>query len=79
MRCSMSPLMCNVGIVHQVEARLASKRAARAEAREIRMRELERQQQEVGAIKVKLHLFHLRCQHHLRAGNTIFFLNVPLL
>ncbi|KAI0237100.1 hypothetical protein LSAT2_012419, partial [Lamellibrachia satsuma] len=34
-------------IAEEVEARLASKRAARAEAREIRMRELERQQQEV--------------------------------
>lgn len=31
----------------QAEARLAAKRAARAEAREIRMRELERQQKEV--------------------------------
>ena len=80
--------MCNVGIVHQAEARLALKRAARAEAKEIRMRELERQQQEVDAIRVKLHLFNFRCQHHLWAGNTIFFSwssfliffrNVPLL
>lgn len=31
----------------QAEARLAAKRAARAEARDIRMRELERQQKEV--------------------------------
>ena len=31
----------------QAEARLAAKRAARAEAREIRMKELERQQKEV--------------------------------
>lgn len=31
----------------QAEARLAVKRAARAEAREIRMKELERQQKEV--------------------------------
>uniref|UniRef100_A0A672JXM1 Midasin-like n=1 Tax=Sinocyclocheilus grahami TaxID=75366 RepID=A0A672JXM1_SINGR len=34
-------------IAKEAEARLASKRAARAEAREIRMRELERQQKEV--------------------------------
>lgn len=33
--------------VSQAEARLAAKRAARAEARDIRMRELERQQKEV--------------------------------
>lgn len=33
--------------VFQAEARLAAKRAARAEAREIRMKELERQQKEV--------------------------------
>ncbi len=32
---------------YQAEARLAAKRAARAEAREIRMKELERQQKEV--------------------------------
>lgn len=36
----------------QAEARLAAKRAARAEAREIRMKELERQQKEV---QVKKH------------------------
>lgn len=35
-------------LVSQAEARLAAKRAARAEARDIRMRELERQQKEVG-------------------------------
>ncbi|XP_032757507.1 leucine-rich repeat flightless-interacting protein 1 isoform X9 [Rattus rattus] len=34
-------------IVREAEARLAAKRAARAEAREIRMKELERQQKEV--------------------------------
>jgi hypothetical protein len=33
--------------VFQAEARLAAKRAARAEARDIRMKELERQQKEV--------------------------------
>jgi len=36
-----------VVVVFQAEARLAAKRAARAEARDIRMRELERQQKEV--------------------------------
>lgn len=34
-------------VTFQAEARLAAKRAARAEARDIRMRELERQQREV--------------------------------
>lgn len=34
-------------IAREAEARLAAKRAARAEAREIRMKELERQQKEV--------------------------------
>ena len=48
--CGLSPLFNNVVVVHQAEARLASRRAARAEAREIRMRELERQQQEVGVV-----------------------------
>uniref|UniRef100_A0A8D0ZRG3 Leucine-rich repeat flightless-interacting protein 2 n=1 Tax=Sus scrofa TaxID=9823 RepID=A0A8D0ZRG3_PIG len=36
-------------IAREAEARLAAKRAARAEARDIRMRELERQQKEVSA------------------------------
>ena len=49
--CGLSPLFSNVVVVHQAEARLASRRAARAEAREIRMRELERQQQEVGVVE----------------------------
>lgn len=34
-------------IAREAEARLAAKRAARAEAREIRMKELERQQKEI--------------------------------
>lgn len=34
-------------IAREAEARLAAKRAARAEARDIRMKELERQQKEV--------------------------------
>lgn len=38
--------MCSCCVL-QAEARLAAKRAARAEARDIRMRELERQQKEV--------------------------------
>ncbi|KAJ6665366.1 hypothetical protein lerEdw1_004415 [Lerista edwardsae] len=36
-----------LGLVEKAEARLAAKRAARAEAREIRMKELERQQKEI--------------------------------
>ena len=36
--------------VPQAEARLAAKRAARAEARSIRLKELERQQQEGGNV-----------------------------
>lgn len=39
--------MIFVSCLMQAEARLAAKRAARAEAREIRMKELERQQKEV--------------------------------
>lgn len=49
--CSQKlPLAClliKILGLFQAEARLAAKRAARAEAREIRMKELERQQREV--------------------------------
>uniref|UniRef100_A0AAY4E0K1 Leucine-rich repeat flightless-interacting protein 2 n=1 Tax=Denticeps clupeoides TaxID=299321 RepID=A0AAY4E0K1_9TELE len=47
-------------IAREAEARLAAKRAARAEARDIRMRELERQQKEVGYIPETLPSFSLR-------------------
>ncbi|XP_066088805.1 leucine-rich repeat flightless-interacting protein 1 isoform X25 [Saccopteryx bilineata] len=40
-------------IAREAEARLAAKRAARAEAREIRMRELERQQKEIYQVQKK--------------------------
>ncbi|XP_077584721.1 uncharacterized protein lrrfip1a [Stigmatopora nigra] len=40
-------------IAREAEARLAAKRAARAEAREIRMRELERQQKEIFQVQKK--------------------------
>nr|XP_057937356.1 leucine-rich repeat flightless-interacting protein 2 isoform X40 [Doryrhamphus excisus] len=40
-------------IAKEAEARLAAKRAARAEAREIRMRELERQQKEIFQVQKK--------------------------
>ncbi|XP_064166478.1 uncharacterized protein lrrfip1a isoform X28 [Anguilla rostrata] len=40
-------------IARQAEARLAAKRAARAEAREIRMKELERQQKEIYQVQKK--------------------------
>lgn len=45
--------------VPQAEARLAAKRAARAEARDIRMRELERQQKEVLPPSQLLAIIHL--------------------
>ncbi|KAI3355914.1 hypothetical protein L3Q82_004462 [Scortum barcoo] len=40
-------------IAREAEARLAAKRAARAEAREIRMKELERQQKELSNVKTE--------------------------
>lgn len=40
--------------VLQAEARLAARRAARAEAREIRMKELEKQQKEVSTLYIVL-------------------------
>lgn len=40
-------------IAREAEARLAAKRAARAEAREIRMKELERQQKEIYQVQKK--------------------------
>lgn len=42
----------------QAEARLAAKRAARAEAREIRMKELERQQKDVRRLLFWNHISH---------------------
>lgn len=51
LRPNLSVCFCVSVSVHQAEARLAAKRAARAEAREIRMRELERQQKEVTSRK----------------------------
>uniref|UniRef100_A0A2K6N417 Leucine-rich repeat flightless-interacting protein 2 n=1 Tax=Rhinopithecus bieti TaxID=61621 RepID=A0A2K6N417_RHIBE len=42
-------------IAREAEARLAAKRAARAEARDIRMRELERQQKELDEISTNSH------------------------
>ena len=46
-------------IAREAEARLAAKRAARAEAREIRLKELEKQQREVwfSPIWIDLNLF----------------------
>ena len=41
-------------IAREAEARLAAKRAARAEAREIRLKELEKQQREVKLLRDKL-------------------------
>ena len=42
--------------VLQAEARLAAKRAARAEARSIRLKELERQQEEGGNVSLDRNL-----------------------
>lgn len=52
----------------QAEARLAAKRAARAEAREIRMKELERQQKEVmrASSSVLSGRFHFRPSVRMR-------------
>ena len=44
-------------IAREAEARLAAKRAARAEAREIRLKELEKQQREVNATPLRYNLF----------------------
>lgn len=55
---STLPSFCKteVSVTFQAEARLAAKRAARAEARDIRMRELERQQREVRKPPQLLHM-----------------------
>ncbi|XP_035267915.1 leucine-rich repeat flightless-interacting protein 2 isoform X2 [Anguilla anguilla] len=52
-------------IAREAEARLAAKRAARAEARDIRMRELERQQKEADTEKARHS--HKSSNHHHRA------------
>lgn len=80
--CLLCSLIRFLGLF-QAEARLAAKRAARAEAREIRMKELERQQKEVtgagrsevGSISVRtvkteclLLLISFSCHCHLSVG-----------
>ena len=59
--CSLLMTVC-VFCVPQAEARLAAKRAARAEARDIRMRELERQQKEV------YDMYHVSCLQQTPLG-----------
>ncbi|XP_023264998.1 leucine-rich repeat flightless-interacting protein 2-like isoform X5 [Seriola lalandi dorsalis] len=54
-------------IAREAEARLAAKRAARAEAREIRMKELERQQKEIFQVQKKY--YGLNTKYDDRADN----------
>ncbi|XP_072908438.1 leucine-rich repeat flightless-interacting protein 2 isoform X19 [Hemitrygon akajei] len=56
-------------IAREAEARLAAKRAARAEARDIRMKELERQQKEENAERAKHSIRPHR--HHLAANDAL--------
>ncbi|KAF7666867.1 hypothetical protein LDENG_00090040 [Lucifuga dentata] len=53
-------------IAREAEARLAAKRAARAEARDIRMRELERQQKEADSEKARASSSSRASNHHRR-------------
>uniref|UniRef100_A0A3P8QRH0 Leucine-rich repeat flightless-interacting protein 2 n=1 Tax=Astatotilapia calliptera TaxID=8154 RepID=A0A3P8QRH0_ASTCA len=55
-------------IAREAEARLAAKRAARAEARDIRMRELERQQKEADAEKARASSSSRSSSRHQRTG-----------
>ncbi|XP_032090536.1 leucine-rich repeat flightless-interacting protein 2 isoform X12 [Thamnophis elegans] len=57
-------------IAREAEARLAAKRAARAEARDIRMRELERQQKEENSEKAS-HSCRSSRQPYLGAGDLV--------
>ncbi|RXN39126.1 leucine-rich repeat flightless-interacting 2-like isoform X1 [Labeo rohita] len=52
-------------IAREAEARLAAKRAARAEARDIRMRELERQQKEFLKVFIPLSCAFAQIQNHM--------------
>ncbi|XP_055358399.1 leucine-rich repeat flightless-interacting protein 2 isoform X20 [Betta splendens] len=55
-------------IAREAEARLAAKRAARAEARDIRMRELERQQKEADTEKARASSSNRSSSRHHRQG-----------
>lgn len=52
-------------IAREAEARLAAKRAARAEAREIRMKELERQQKEIFQVQKKYYGLNTKVEDRL--------------
>ncbi|XP_073930291.1 leucine-rich repeat flightless-interacting protein 2 isoform X35 [Castor canadensis] len=58
-------------IAREAEARLAAKRAARAEARDIRMRELERQQKEEDSERARYSHRSSHHRHYLRDQDTL--------
>ncbi|XP_058035884.1 leucine-rich repeat flightless-interacting protein 2 isoform X22 [Ahaetulla prasina] len=62
-------------IAREAEARLAAKRAARAEARDIRMRELERQQKEENSEKAS-HSCQSRRRPYLGVGDLVSSQNI---
>ncbi|KAM5280325.1 leucine-rich repeat flightless-interacting protein 2 isoform 3-T3 [Ctenodactylus gundi] len=58
-------------IAREAEARLAAKRAARAEARDIRMRELERQQKEEDSERARYSHRYSHRRHYLGVEDTL--------
>lgn len=60
----------------QAESRLAAKRAARAEAREIRMKEIERQQKEVSEYYFNIYVYYIYQPVYNPHKATVIFLLV---